>query len=268
VEGQNLAIEYRWAEGQSDRLPALAAELVRRQVNAIVTTTFIPALAAKAATTTIPIVFQGGSDPVRAGLVASPSRPGGNITGVTNITVDLAAKRLDLLHKAVPNATTIGILIDPTILDFQATTTELQTAARVLRLRVIILNVSSEGDFDAAFASLVQQGAGALLLTDTVLFNNWRERLVVLAARYAIPTIYTFREFAVEGGLMSYASSLADAFRLTGIYTARILKGEKPADIPVWQPTKVEFVLNLKTATELGLDIPPGVLAIADEVIN
>jgi putative ABC transport system substrate-binding protein len=184
------------------------------------------------------------------------------------MTPSLDAKRLDLLHKAVPNAATIAVLMHPMDANFQSVRTEVQTAARVLGLRVIFLNVSSESDFDSAFMSLVQQGAGALLLTDHGLFNIWQERLVALAARHAIPAIYTFREFAAAGGLMSYAPSLMDTMRLTGIYTARILKGEKPSDIPVWQPTRIYFALNLKTAAALGLDFPPSVLAVADEVIE
>jgi putative ABC transport system substrate-binding protein len=269
VDGRNVALEYRGAEGQSDRFPALAADLVRRQAAVIVVTGSIPfALAARAATPTIPIVFQAGGDPVGSGLVASMNRPGGNVTGFSNITPGLTAKRLDLLHRLAPNAETVAVIINPTGLNFQTTTTELLEAARILGLHLIFLNVSSERDIDSAFASLVEQRADALLVTDIPLFNNRREQLVALVARHPVPAIYTFREFAAAGGLMSYASSLADAFRQTGIYTGRILKGEKPADLPVMQPTKFDLVINLKTARALGLTVPSTLLALADEVIE
>jgi putative ABC transport system substrate-binding protein len=268
VEGQNVSIAYRWTNDRSEQIPALAADLVRRRVAVIAAVGVSAALAAKASTTTIPIVFQLGVDPVKTGLVASLNRPGGNVTGVTNVTGGLTAKRLALLHELAPRAATVGILLDPSDLTFAATKSELQQAADTLRLQLIFLEASSERDFDAAFASLVQQKAGALLLTDETLFNSRRAELVALSARHAIPTIYTFREFAAAGGLMSYASSLTDANRLSGVYTARILKGEKPGDLPVMQPTKFEFVINLKTAKALGLAFPPSLLAIADEVIE
>jgi putative ABC transport system substrate-binding protein len=268
VEGQNLAIEYRWAENRTDRMPALAADLVRRKVNVIAATDGSASLAAKAATSTIPIVFQTGADPVRLGLVDSLNRPGGNLTGFSNITPGLTAKRLGLLHELVPSAATIAVLIVPTGVNFQFVMKDLEEGRRALGLNLIILNVTSDEEIDAAFLSLVQQQAGALLLTDSILFNNRREKLVALAARHRIPAIYTFPEFAAAGGLMSYASSLADAYRQTGIYAGRILKGERPVDLPVLQPTKFEMVINLKTANALGVTVPPTLLAIADEVIE
>ena len=267
VEGQNVAIEYRWAEGQYERLPALAADLVRRQV-AVITANGPAALSAKAATTTIPIVFSIGGDPIDFGLVTSLNRPGGNITGVSILNVELAAKRLELLHGLVPKATVIAALLNPTGPNAEPQSKDLQTAASALGLQLHFLNASTASDLDAAFASLAQSRAGALLLTDDPLFNNLRDRLVALAARNAVPTIYTFREFAAAGGLMSYASSLVDGYRLVSIYVARILKGEKPANLPVLQPTKFELVINLKTAKALGLTVPPGLSAIADEVIE
>jgi putative ABC transport system substrate-binding protein len=268
VEGQNLAVEYRSAERHNDRLPALAADLVRRRVELIVASGGPAALAAKAATTTIPIVFQTGIDPIKAGLVARLNQPGGNITGVTNISTTLAAKRLEVLHQLTPNAAVVGILIDRTGSPFDTQAADLQEAATVLGLKLILLNASNEQEIDAAFATLVQQRIGVLLLTDTTFFNGRREQLVALARFNGIPTMYTFRDFAAAGGLISYASSITDAFRRTGNYVARILKGEKPGDLPVQQPTKFELVINLKTAKALGLAIPPGVLAIADEVIE
>jgi putative ABC transport system substrate-binding protein len=268
VENQNLKVVYRWAEGHGDRLPALAADLVRQEVAVIVAGATPAALAAKAATTTIPIVFQLGVDPVKAGIVGSLNRPGGNVTGITNITVGLAAKRLGLLRQLVPHTAIIAILGDPTGVTYQPQKTELQEAASTLGLQIIFLNASNGPEIDAAFATLVQQRAGAVLFTDTPLFNGRREQLVALASRYEIPAMYTFREFAASGGLVSYASSITDGYRRAGIYVARILKGEKPEDLPVEQPTKFELVINLRTAKALGLDIPPTLLALADEVIE
>jgi putative ABC transport system substrate-binding protein len=269
VEGQNVTIEFRWAKGQSDQFPALAADLVRRRVN-VITAIGPPALvlAAKAATTTIPIVFGMGPDAVELGLVTSLNRPGGNITGFSNIAPGLGAKRLELLHKLVPNAATIAILSDPTATTAQAQARDLLAAARILGLHLIFLNVSSERDFEAAFASVVEQRAGALLLVDSQLFNNRREQLVTLAARFAVPTIYTFRNFAAAGGLISYAANITEGFSQTGVYVGRILKGEKPGDLPVQLPTKFELVINLKTAKALGLTVPDTLLALADEVIE
>jgi putative ABC transport system substrate-binding protein len=270
VDGQNLAIEYRWAGTEYERFPSLAADLVRRQVNVVVVLASTPGtLAAKAATTTIPIVFGVGGDPVALGLVASLNRPGGNMTGVTLLNVAALPKRLGLLHELVPAAAAIALLVNPSNpLQTDAETRELQTAARALGLELHILNASSDGEFDAAFATLLQLGAEALVVQSDPLFTTRRDRLVALAARHAIPAIYGRREIAEAGGLMSCANDFADSYRQAGIYCGRILKGEKPADLPVIQPTKFEFVINLKTARTLGLTVPPGVLAIADEVIE
>jgi putative ABC transport system substrate-binding protein len=268
IEGRNVTIEYRWSEGYNDRLPALAADLVRRQANVIVPTGAPAAVAAKAATTTIPIVFEVGADPVTAGLVASLNRPGGNVTGITNVTTTFAAKRLDLLQKLLPNATTIGVLVDPTSPTNSQQRADLQEAATARGLALVFLNASNEYEIDAAFAALVQQRIGVLLLTDSALFNGYRQQVVTLARFTAIPTMYTFREFAVAGGLISYASSLTDAFRRVGVYVARVLKVEKPGDLPVQQPTKFELVINLKTAKALGVKISDNLLTLADEVIE
>jgi putative ABC transport system substrate-binding protein len=266
-EGQNVVVDDRWADGDSERLPALAADLVRRKVNVIATGIAAATQAAKAATATIPIVFQVGGDPVQQGLVASMSRPGGNITGFSNITPGLTSKRLGLLHDLVPGAARIGVLLVPGA-NYAANQRDLEEGARALGLKILILDVSNDAEIEGAFPKLSQQQAGALLLMDSGLFNNRREKLVALAAEYKLPTIYTFPEFAAAGGLISYASSLTDAYRQMGIYTGRILKGEKPADLPVLQPTKFEMVINLKTAKSLGLTVPASVIAIADEVIE
>ena len=270
VDGQNLTIEYRWAGNEYARFPSLAADLVRRRVNVVVVLGSTPAtLAAKAATTTIPIVFGVGGDPVALGLVASLKRPGGNLTGVTLLNVAALPKRLGLLHELVPTAAAIALLVNPSNpLQTDAETRELQTAARALGLELHVLNASSDGEFEAVFTTLLERGAKALVVQSDGLFNSQRDRLVALAARYAVPAIYGRREIAEAGGLMSYANDFADSYRQAGIYCGRILKGEKPADLPVIQPTKFEFVINLKTARTLGLTVPPGVLAIADEVIE
>ncbi len=270
VEGQSLTIEYRWAEGQNDRLPALAADLVRRRVTMIAAIGGIAsALAAKAATTTIPIVFRLGVNPVEVGLVASLNRPGGNITGVTNLTADVGPKKLELLHELIPTVTIVGLLINPTNgFSVEAQTTDLQAAARGLGLQLHVLHASTERDFDTAFAALVQLRAGGLVIGGDAFFTSRSEQLAALAVRHAMPTIWQTREFALAGGLMSYGDSSTDQYRLAGAYTGRILKGEKPADLPVQQVTKVELIINLKTAKALGLTVPLALLTRADEVIE
>ena len=268
VEGQNVAIEYRWAGGQYDRLPAMAADLVRRQVAVIVANT--PGnLAAKAATTTIPIVFTTAGDPVQMGLVASLNRPGGNVTGVTNVSVELGPKWLELLHELVPTATIIALLVNPTSPNLtESTTKDLQAAARTLGLKLHVLHVSSERDFDKVFATLVRLRVGALVIGSDPFFNSRSEQLAALTVRYAVPTIFQTRAFVAAGGLMSYGGSVAGTYHQVGMYTGRILKGEKPADLPVQQSTKVELFITLKTANALGLTVPDKLLVAADEVIE
>jgi ABC-type uncharacterized transport system substrate-binding protein len=269
VEGQNLAIEYRWAEGQNDRLPALAAELVRRQVTVIVSTSTPAVLAARIATTTIPIVFFVAVDPVQLGLVTSLSRPGGNLTGVVTLNVEVAAKRLQLLHELVPTATIVALLVNPTSTVLAETTTrELETAARTLGLEFHVLHASSEREIDTAFATLVQLRAGALVIGADALFNSRSEQLAALTIRHRVPAIYQFREFVSAGGLMAYGSTVLDTYRPLGVYTGRILKGEKPADLPVQQATKVELVINMKTAKALALSVPMPLIGRVDEVIE
>jgi putative ABC transport system substrate-binding protein len=270
VEGRNVNIEYRWAEGQYDRLPSLAGELVRHQVAVIVTASATPtALAAKAATETIPIVFVLGSDPVQPGLVKSLAQPGGNVTGVTVLDVELVGKTFELLHELVPAAGIFGVLVNPYNLLFEAQVRASQAAADNLGAHLLVLNASTRNEIDAAFTTVVEKGAGALLVTgEPFFFGVARDQLIALAARHSLPTVYQFRQFTAAGGLMSYGTSLADANRISGLYAGRILKGEKPANLPVQQPVKIELVINLKTAKALGLTVPPSLLARADEVIE
>jgi putative ABC transport system substrate-binding protein len=264
-----VAIEYRWAEGQNDRLSALAADLVHRRVAVIVATTTPATLAAKAATMTIPIVFEMASNPVQLGLVASLNRPGGNVTGVTQLNVELAPKRLELLHEALPTTSVIALLVNPTDPAISGPTTRgLLSAARTLGLELHVLNASTERDFDVVFAKLIQLRAGGLVISSDALFTSRIEQLAALAVRHAVPAVYTWREFAAAGGLMSYGADTADAYRLAGVYTGRILKGDKAADLPVQQATKVEFFINLKTARALGITFPLSLIGRADEVIE
>jgi putative tryptophan/tyrosine transport system substrate-binding protein len=268
VEGRNVAIEYRWGEGHYERLPALAADLVRRQVTVIAATTTPASLAAKAATSAIPIVFTAGVDPIAAGLVVSLSRPSGNVTGVSQYLSDLGTKRLELLHELAPNAAMIGMLVNPKFPDAESQTKDVKEAARMFGQQVHVVNASSESDINGAFATLVQLKAGALLVASDALFLSRRDQIVALAARHKIPAVYSVREFALAGGLMSYAPNIRDGYRQAAIYVGRILKGAKPGDLPVVQPTKFEVLINLKAAKALGVEIPPKLLALADEVIE
>jgi putative ABC transport system substrate-binding protein len=269
VEGRNVAIEYRWAEGQFDRLPALAAELVSRKVSLIVTSGGVPpTLAAKAATSTIPIVFHMGDDPVRVGAVASINRPGGNVTGVTFLTVASGTKRLELLLTLLPAAKRIGVLGNPRNPGMEPTTKDLQAAAKTLGLELHIARADSAAAVEEAFASLGQRRLDALIVIPDTLFNVHRAAIAALAARYAIPAMYGGREYVEAGGLISYAGSLVDTYREEGVYAGRILKGDKPADLPVLQSAKFELALNLKTAKQLGVAVPDRLLALADEVIE
>jgi putative tryptophan/tyrosine transport system substrate-binding protein len=268
AEGRNLIIEYRWAGNQADRLPALAADLVQLRVAVVVSPGLVSTLAAKAATTYIPIVFNVGNDPVQLGLVASLNRPGGNLTGFNNVQNELGTKGLALLHELVPGTETIGFLENPNNPTFELTTTDVLAAASVIGVKVQTLKAGNDREIDAAFVSLVQARIGALLVGNDLFLNNRIERLIELAAHHAIPTMHTLREFVVAGGLISYGVSLIEVYRPVGLYTGRILKGEKPADLPVIQTTKLELIINLKTAKALSLQIPDRLLALADEVIE
>jgi len=269
VEGKNVAIHFRWAEGQYDRLPAMAAELVREKVAVLATLGGEPsALAAKAATSTIPIVFNVGGDPVKAGLVASLNRPGGNATGVSLLTFAPEAKRLGLLHEVVPNTEVIGALINPNYQGAEDQWREVQDAARAIDRRVERALAASEQELEPAFEALVQKQVAALLVTADPFFNTRRDRIVALAAQFKLPTMYQFRDYAVAGGLMSYGISISDGYHQVGVYTGQVLKGAKPADLPIQQSIRFEFVINTKTAKALGLSIPDKLLALADEVVE
>jgi putative tryptophan/tyrosine transport system substrate-binding protein len=269
IEGRNVTIEYRWAEGHNDRLPELAADLVRRKVTVIAATTTPAALAAKAATATIPIVFVTAGDPVKLGLVASLNRPGGNLTGVTTLSVEVAPKRLEALHEIIPTATTFALLINsssPALAE--STTRDVRASARTLGVQLHVVSATTDNEIDDAFASLAKLRAGGLVIGSDTFFTSRSERLASLALRYALPAVYEWREFAVAGGLISYGTDSRDAYRLAGIYTARVLKGEKPADLPMQQATKVELYINLKTAKTLGIIIPLLLSGRADELIE
>jgi putative tryptophan/tyrosine transport system substrate-binding protein len=269
VEGRNIAIEFRWAEGHYNRLPVLIADLVHHQVSVLAATTTPGALAAKAATNSIPIVFATDGDPVQLGLVASLNRPGGNVTGATQLNVEVGAKRLELAHELIPAARVVALLINPTNPVAQAILKDSQAAARILGLELQVLHASNEGDFDAAFKAAVEVRADAFVIASAdPLFGSRAEQLGALALNYRLPTIHQFRRFAAAGGLASYGGSFTDSYHQVGVYTGRILKGDKPADLPVQQSTKIELILNLKAATALGINVPPTVLARADEVIE
>jgi putative tryptophan/tyrosine transport system substrate-binding protein len=267
TENRNVAIEYRWAQGNYDLLPAMMADLVRRPVNVIVAITTPAALAAKAAATDIPIIFEMGTDPVELGLVASLNRPGGNLTGVSLLNVELGSKRLELLHELVPLAR-MALLVNPSNANAEVLSQELQASARTLGVEMHVLHANSERDFDSIFATLAQLRVGALVIGSDPLYNVHIEQLAALTLRHGLPAIYQYREFADAGGLMSYGGNLSDPFRQAGVYTGRVLKGEKPADLPVVQSTKVELIINLKTASALGLTVPLSLLGRADEAIE
>jgi putative ABC transport system substrate-binding protein len=270
VDGQNVVIESRFAEGNFDRLPALAADLVRRQVHVLVATggTVSVVKAKPVVPTTIPIVFAMGGDPVNLGVVASLARPGGNITGVSFLVNELAAKSVEMLHELVPKATVIGFLVNPNDPNAESDMTGARTAADAFRLKLVVAKASTESEIDTAFTTFVQQQVAALFVDTEPFFTDQREKIVALAARHALPAVYQLREFAVAGSLMTYGTSVTDANRLLGVYTGRVLKGTKPADLPVMQSTKFELIINLKTAKALGLDVPPSILLFADEVIK
>jgi putative ABC transport system substrate-binding protein len=268
VDGQNATIEYRWAEGHYDRLPALAADLIQRKVTVIAATTTPAAQAAKAATSTVPIVFTTGGDPIKLGLVTSLNRPGGNVTGVSNLLVELGSKQLGLLRELAPGTTAIAVLMNPNFPGTERQLRDVEAAARVLGLQLIALTASTEREMETAFATMAQKGGVALLVGVDPFFLERRDHIVALAGRHAIPAIYPVREFAVAGGLMSYGSDFADSYRQAGVYAGRIVRGEKPADLPVQRSTKFEFVINFKTAKALGLAVPNSMQLLADEVIE
>ena len=269
VEGQNVAIEYHWADQQNDRLPAMAADLVKRPVTVIAAVTTPAALAAQAATTTIPIVFEAGSDPVRLGLVTNLNRPGGNITGVTSLIVEVAPKRLELLHELLPTAKAMALLVNPADRALaQAQAREVLSAARNRGLELHVLNARSEGDFDAVFADIKRLRVGGLVIGPGSVMLRGINKLAALTVRHAVPAIYQWRAFPVAGGLMSYGSDIFDSYRLAGVHTGRVLKGENPAELPVLQASKFELVINLKTAKALGINVPPSMQARADEMIE
>ena len=269
VDGRNVRVEVRWAGGQNDRLPAMAADLVHRQVSVIAATTTPAALAAKSATTTIPIIFELGSDPVQLGIVSSLSRPGGNVTGVTQLGIAVAPKRLELLHELLPTARVMALLVDPTDpTNAKTTVSEVTAAAKTFGLQLHVLNASNENDFTGVFAKLIQLGAGGLVVGGGAFFVSHEEQLAALTVRHAVPAASEHREFAAAGGLLSYGTDITDAYRLTGIYTGRILRGDKPAELPVQRATKVELYINLKAAKALGLSVPPALQARADEMIE
>ena len=268
VEGRNLVIDYAWTDGQSERLSALAAELLRQQVPVIVSSALNATYAAKAATSTIPIIFAVNNDPIASGLVQTLNHPGGNLTGVAYLGSELGAKRLGLMHEMLPKVTGYAVLAHPTYASSAPFITDVKAGARSLGLRVEVFNASTESEIDAAFAALSARGLGALLLANNPLFTTRRDRIIALAARYAVPTMYVQREYANSGGLMSYGTDLPQVYRLTGGYAGRILKGEMPADLPVLLPTKFEMIINLKTAKALGIEVPNKLLALADEVME
>jgi putative ABC transport system substrate-binding protein len=268
VEGQNVAIEFGWAEGKYDRLKALAFDMVRRQVNVIAATSTPAALATKAITSTIPIVFTTGADPVQLGLVASLNRPGGNVTGVSFLVNELTSKQFEMLHTMVPKASLFGFLVNPEVAYAKSQASDAQDAARALGLQLLVLDAKTASDIDAAFRTLVQQKAGGLVTISEPFLNSRRDQIIELAARHSLPTLYPVRDYVTAGGLISYGTSIIGAYREVGVYTGRILKGEKPSDLPVVRPTKLELVINLKTAKTLGIDVPERVLALADEAIE
>jgi ABC-type uncharacterized transport system substrate-binding protein len=268
VEGRNLAIEFRWGDDHLDRMPALAADLVRHRVAVIVAGGLSAAIAARSVTTTMPIVFSAGTDPVKAGLVASFNRPGGNITGLLQFNDSLITKRLEMMRELVPKASVIGLLVDPKAVSATPRSESVQAAARAIGQQLRVLSATSQEQFDEVFATAKHEQIGALLVSNGTVFTNGRERLVALAARYAIPTSYEYREFVAAGGLLSYGANHTDEYRQVGAYAGRILKGEKPADMPVIQTTKFELAINLRAAKALGLTVPPSLLAVADEVIE